>query len=252
MIQEILGCCWIKRQLIQCSEEEILNALDTKYEFLSWLTCLENVVSKEKFIASDPKIFEKARNVLRSKKFDYSNSPEIFSLYNSLQGYFNEYDALPQTIKSRLQREWVSEQVCSRNLPIFFRGTNDILDLNVQDYKNLIILLNVSEEDHFTFAPFPMQSTIAWLINRHPEIFKERETRTIFEEGSYYKVRSGNHALTTATLILDIWKDPESGMKKNFRKKSKELQSQLERFGTAEEEIRIRIEDINPKRKRKG
>ncbi len=252
MIQEILGCCWIKRQLIQCSEEEILNALDTKYEFLSWLTCLENVVSKEKFLASDPKIFEKARNVLRSKKFDYSNSPEIFSLCNSLQGYFNEYDALPQTIKYRLQREWVSEQIRKRDLPQWFQSSKVILALNASDYYNVIILLDVVKVDPRHFKPFDILLTTAWLMNEHPEIFKEQETKEIFIEDNFYKVQSGEHVLAVAKRFLEVLENPKTGMERRLQKKAKALQKKLEKLENSEETVYPQVETSSPKRKRKG
>ena len=252
MIHEILGSCLIKRQLIELSEEEILKALNTEYNFLYWLTSLNKVTIDEKFLASDPKIFEKARNILRKKRFDYSNNPKIISLCNSLIGYCNEYDAFPQNVKYRLQREWIIQEIHSRNLPKWFRGPKALLDLNAHDYKNVLFLFNVSEESHFCFQSFDIQSTIAWLINRYPVVFEIRETRTIYEDGNFYKLRTGNHALTITKMLLDMFEGPELKLSKVFKKKTRQLQNQLEKFGTPEEKVVIEIKDIYQKSKRKS
>lgn len=184
MIQEILGCCWIKYQLVKLPEEEILKVLDTEYIFSYWLTSLNKVANEENFLASDPMIFEKARNIVRKKKFD-SHNPEIISLCNSLLGYCNEYDAFPQNVKYRLQREWISQEILFRNIPITFRSLKVLLDLNACDYKNVIFLFDASEECHHSFNPYYTQTTISWLINRYPKVFQTRETRTVYIEGGF-------------------------------------------------------------------
>ncbi|MDE5586992.1 MAG: hypothetical protein K2I72_01315, partial [Bacilli bacterium] len=249
MIQEILGCCWIKRQLFETPEEKIVKLLDTEHEFLYWLTCLNKLVNEENFLTSDPKVFEKARNILREKRFEFKN-PDIISLCNSILKYCSEYDALPQNVKYGLQREWVSKEAQARDLPILYRGPSAILNSNAQDYQNLMILLNVSEEAHFTFNSFHMQSTITWLINKHPEIFQKYEGGVVCAGKTLYEVRSGNHILAVTKAVLELLEDPQAGMRRSFRKKVKGLRNQLEKFDTSEQVLATATFD-NPKRKRK-
>jgi len=171
MILEILDYCLIKSQLIEFSEEEIIEQLDTESTLELWYSVLYNLVLKDDFPISDSTIFEKARNIIGNTKSQYPKNQNIRQMANDLINYFNTYASLPKEAKQVLHNDWMKKEASLHQLPYWVCTKELLLDYIKYDYYYLAYLF--SNQENAKISPSHMVASIFYLINKQPEVFKD-------------------------------------------------------------------------------
>lgn len=233
MIQEILGYCLIKKQLIEEPEMQILIDVSERKSLINWLHYLEKLIQREKLIFANPEILIKIRNIVNMKRFEYFEDSEIQSLCNDLIAYCNTYDALSESKKRKICEEWLEDEISSRKIPTTKPEVDikTILGYIASDFDTLYILLNQNSEPMKKKEPLSYLSTISWAINKYPELFDTKDELTIGNASNLLQLESGNNFLERALSIISYFLEqiPEE-IDFSLRESLAGVQSQLDKM----------------------
>lgn len=233
MIQEILGCCLIKKQLIEAPEMQILIDVSEKKALVSWLHYLEKLIQREKLISANPEILIKIRNIVNMKRFEYFEDSEIQSLCNELIEYCNTYDVLSESKKRKICEEWLKDEISSRKIPTTKPEVDikTILGYIASDFDTLCILLNQSSEPMKKEEPLSYLSTISWTIHKYPELFDTKDELIIGNASNLIQLESGNNFLERALSIISYFlgQIPEE-IDFSLKESLESVQSQLDKM----------------------
>jgi len=239
MIQEILGYCLIKQQLIREPEIEILTEISKKETLIRWLGILESLIQSEFFIAANPEIFKKVRNIVRMKRFEYFDDSKVKSSCNFLIGYFNSYDALSENKKAGIYERWIQDETASRGIPKWIAEANPqlVLDYMARDFDNLCILLSQRTGLHESMDSLSCLSSTLWLMNKHTELLDFQEKVTVEDASNVplLQLESGEHFIkNTSSAISDFLAKDSKKLPSYFRKNSNWVLKKLESIDLSE------------------
>lgn len=233
MIQEILGYCLIKKQLIEEPEMQILIDVSERKSLINWLHYLEKLIQREKLIFANPEILIKIRNIVNMKRFEYFEDSEIQSLCNDLIAYCNTYDALSESKKRKICEEWLEDEISSRKIPTTKPEVDikTILGYIASDFDNLCTLLNSNGQSMEKGDSLSYLSTISWTANQHPELFDTKDELTIGNASNLLPLESGNNFLERALSIISYFLEqiPEE-IDFSLRESLAGVQSQLDKM----------------------
>ncbi len=231
MIQEILGYCLIKKQLIKEPEMQILIDVSEKKALVSWLHYLEKLIQREKLISANPEILIKVRNIVNMKRFEYFGDSEIQSLCNSLVGYCNTYDTLLKSEKTEICEKWLEGEISSRNIPTIKPEVDikTILELIASDFDNLCTLLNSNGQSMEKGDSLSYLSTISWTANQHPELFNTKDEFIIGNASNLLPLESGTSFLEKTLSIISYFLEQMPGeIEPSLRESLENVQKKLE------------------------
>ena len=179
MIQEILDCLWIKKELLTLNKEEILTKLKDEPTLEYYCQNICKILEQDNFFFTSPDLNEKIREIVYEKRFSDHHNKELIANMNQMLDAVHRYRQMSDSEKKQIIYNWKKQEKECRNLP--FRnlpwGIQDLYEAIKTDYDYAILLLGgFTKQDGSLFL---MLSTTGWLCHNYPEFFDNHISITL-------------------------------------------------------------------------
>lgn len=220
MIQEILGCLWIKRDFITLTNSQLLEKIKIEENLEFYCKGICQILEEDDFFYTNDNFINKIRTIVHELRFYDHYDKEIVANFNQMLEAVHRYEKMPQVEKNEIRHNWIKKEKQARKFPFqkfLSYSTGDVYELIKKDYDYFVLLATGNGSE---FSILCILNMINWICSNYPDLLK---TNLYLLQSSIYwcnVIKTDKIPIKYRTQVFTMLKETEKNIEQATTKDS--------------------------------